>query len=286
VDLDGVPDVLVGDPFFGGVALGLGRVQLFSGATRGELWSFIGPAPRTDLGGVLAFLGDVDLDGRPDVAAGQAGVAVGSQSGGPFVLSGADGSLVGHVKDHAGAASSLGEALAGIGDLDGDGRGELLAAAPGAQGERGEVRVYSFACEPVATYCSGKASAQGCQPRMDWGGVPGASAGAPFELRGLSLPAGTTATLFYSLAGPAAVPFQGGTLCVQPPARRTPAQPTGGAPGTCGGAIAFDFNAWTAAGADPGLVPGAQVWGQVWGRDPGDPFGSTLTDALVFRVCP
>jgi hypothetical protein len=54
----------------------------------------------------------------------------------------------------------------------------------------------------------------------------------------------------------------------------------------CGGTYALDFNAWIASGADPALVPGATVCGQYWSRDPMDAFGTSLTNAIQFSICP
>ena len=60
-----------------------------------------------------------------------------------------------------------------------------------------------------------------------------------------------------------AVPWLGGTLCVQPPLRRTQALGSGGnaAPANdCSGVYAFDMNAWVQAGGDPLLVPGTTIY--------------------------
>ena len=97
--------------------------------------------------------------------------------------------------------------------------------------------------------------------------------------------------LFFYGFGQAAVPFLGGTLCVQPPLRRTPVQNSGGngpPSDDCSGTYAFDFNALIQGGGDPGLVAGADVYAQYWGRDPADTtgFGSSLTDAISFTIAP
>ena len=94
--------------------------------------------------------------------------------------------------------------------------------------------------------------------------------------------------LFYGLNGPAAIPLQGGTLCVKPPFTRTPVQTSNGnpPPDDCSGSFAFDFNALIQAGGNPGLVVGAQVQCQYWYRDPQSPSTTGLTDALVFWICP
>ena len=54
----------------------------------------------------------------------------------------------------------------------------------------------------------------------------------------------------------------------------------------CNGVLSEDFNAYIASGADPALAAGASVWIQAWSRDPGDPFGDSLSDALELVVHP
>jgi hypothetical protein len=98
----------------------------------------------------------------------------------------------------------------------------------------------------------------------------------------------TVGLLFYSAAGRASISFQGGTLCVSPPVRRTPAQSSGGAPAPvtdCSGAWSIDFNAF-GYGRPALAVPGTTIACQWWGRDAGfpAPFNSTLTDAVSYVV--
>ncbi len=92
--------------------------------------------------------------------------------------------------------------------------------------------------------------------------------------------------LFYGHAATAA-PFQGGTLCVQPPSRCTPLQGSGGtaAPANDGsGWYSFDFNAWVQFGANPLAVAGQAFFAQYWSRDPATASTTGLTDALAFAI--
>ena len=57
-------------------------------------------------------------------------------------------------------------------------------------------------------------------------------------------------------------------------------------PEDCSGTLGVDFNAVIQSGSDPGLVAGACVYAQFWSRDPADPSGSNLSDALAFRIEP
>lgn len=61
---DGVPEILVGAP----ETSNLGRVYLYDGATRSELWHVDGATPNANLGYDVSFGGDVDGDGLRDVA--------------------------------------------------------------------------------------------------------------------------------------------------------------------------------------------------------------------------
>ena len=139
-----------------------------------------------------------------------------------------------------------------------------------------------------ATYCTAKVNSQGCVPAIGWSGKPSASAPTPFFIEATLVISNKSGLFFYGRSGPAAIPFQGGTLCVAPPVRRTPAQSSGGnpPPEDCSGSFALDFNAVIQAGSDPGLVPGAQVFGQYWYRDPASPSGTGLSDSISFSICP
>jgi hypothetical protein len=140
----------------------------------------------------------------------------------------------------------------------------------------------------VATYCTAKTSSQGCAPSIGWTGLPSASLASPFEIHASSVLNNKPGILFYGFQ-PAAVPFQGGFLCVQPPQTRTAVQGSGGnpPPDDCSGAYRFDFRERIQAGADPSLVVGATVYAQYWYRDPASAsFPTGLTNALHFTIQP
>lgn len=137
----------------------------------------------------------------------------------------------------------------------------------------------------AGTYCVAKTSSSGCQPQTTTSGLPSASQATGFMVGATQVEASKNGLLFYGLAGPAALPFLGGTLCVQPPLRRTGLQASGGA-APCSGAYAFDFNAWVAGGSDPQLGAGSVVHAQHWFRDPAGSSGIGLTDAATFTLAP
>jgi hypothetical protein len=102
--------------------------------------------------------------------------------------------------------------------------------------------------------------------------------------------------LFYGVNGPAAVPFQQGTLCVKTPIKRTAGQSSGGTPAPandCSGTWSIDMNAFAVSAGPPAplpalVVPGTTVNCQWWGRDPGfaAPNNTQLSNGLSFSICP
>jgi hypothetical protein len=142
-------------------------------------------------------------------------------------------------------------------------------------------------CGVSTRYCIAKTNSAGCAPAITANGLASASAGSGLIISTSNVLDNKSGTFFYSKSGPSNAPFQGGTLCAQPPLVRTMLQHSGGTP-PCGGWFQLDFNAYIASGKDPGLVAGQQVWIQTWSRDPGfaPPNNTSLSDALGFTICP
>jgi hypothetical protein len=149
------------------------------------------------------------------------------------------------------------------------------------------------ACVPdPSVYCTAKVNALGCLPSIGFTGAPSASSASGFTIQGSQVRNQKVGLLLHGLAGPAALPFQGGTLCVASPVRRSVSVNSGGTPlpvSDCSGVYALDFNAF-AAGALGGTphpelqFPGTDVDSQWWGRDNGfpPPNNTTLSNALHF----
>lgn len=129
VDGDGRHDVVGGAPAFGGS----GTVRVHSGRTGALLLSLSGPRPGARFGVAVSTAGDYNRDGRSDVLVGADGANEAQ------IISGADGRVLLTLTGDG----RFGAGVARLPDTTGDGRDELLVAAP-ADGP-GRVRVYSGA---------------------------------------------------------------------------------------------------------------------------------------------
>ncbi len=145
-DGDGATDLVAGTPRDSTDNPQAGSVDVVRGPIEGRSYvmdvatSVLGVAAGDEVGTALCALGDVDGDGREDVAAGaplagdtDAGAVylllgrltpLGSMTAADLQLTGVDGAL-------------LGRSLASIGDADGDGGADLLIGAPGQGDEAG-----------------------------------------------------------------------------------------------------------------------------------------------------
>lgn len=122
---DGRPDFLVGAPRS---LSDKGSVFLYSGADGGERYHFDGLATTYAIGYAVAGLGDLDGDGQADFAVSSAAPAADRYAGRVFIYSGATGALIREIPSPA-DAEYFGTALAAVGDLNGDGKMELLVGA-------------------------------------------------------------------------------------------------------------------------------------------------------------
>lgn len=140
--------------------------------------------------------------------------------------------------------------------------------------------------EPIIR-CVAKVNSQGCTPEIGFAGFPSATSPSPFLLTADQVVNNKLGFLFYGY-GPNSAPWQGGTLCVRAPLKRTPASNSGGnpPPNDCSGHFSMDFNARIRSGVDPLLVPGTTVHAQWYYRDPPSSFGVGSSDAIQLTICP
>jgi hypothetical protein len=141
VDGDGFGDVAVGAPQPIGGKTGYARV--FSGLDGSGLLDWGGDSAGDLFGSAVASAGDLNGDGRSEVAVGAPGDDdQGSAAGSLRVFDGAS-ALALFTRHGAAAGAELGTSLDHAGDLNGDHLSELLASAPGAATGSGQAEAFS-----------------------------------------------------------------------------------------------------------------------------------------------
>lgn len=163
--------------------------------------------------------------------------------------------------------------LAFLWPADAIARVEIAPLDPQSAWALGGVSYFRSSPTPVR-YCSAKASSSGCLARVAPPPSQPVSGLGDYTVLVTGVDPDRNGALFYSLTGPAALPFAGGTLCLAAPVRRLPVAWSGAGAG-CNGSLAFVANA---GALDPG--PGRSAWIQAVIRDPWDPFRLTLSDAV------
>jgi hypothetical protein len=134
VDRDGASDAIIGEP-----GVDRGTTWLISGRTGTVIRSFDGE-PGDANGYAIADAGDTNRDGYHDIISGAPGQTA-DAPGRAYLYSGRDGSLL-HAFAGEATAESLGAAVSSAGDVNHDGRPDVLIGAPGHAGG-GIAYVYS-----------------------------------------------------------------------------------------------------------------------------------------------
>lgn len=140
----------------------------------------------------------------------------------------------------------------------------------------------------ATSYCTAKTNSIGCVPTLAYAGSPSLSANEPLQVSVSNILNQHTANLIWSRF-PNAAPFQGGTLCVQAPAVRTPLAHSGGTPAPavdCTGAYAFTFT--PSYLASKAVLAGQTLHIQFSGRDSGfaAPNNRSLSAGLAVTILP
>ncbi|MEZ6195873.1 MAG: hypothetical protein R3F20_09100 [Planctomycetota bacterium] len=147
VNGDGVPDIVSGSPYADFPVVNAGYVRVYSGLDGSVLLNAAGAVTDGRWGATVGRAGDINGDGFADVIAGASLEASGGviNSGRVAVLSGFDGSVL--FQDAAGGADyRIGHAVAGFGDLNGDGYDDFGYSVPGdptVLGATGRFDIYS-----------------------------------------------------------------------------------------------------------------------------------------------
>jgi len=155
-DGDDIAEYAIGSPFAQSLFGGNGLVEIFSGATGFPVTEFSGaPGAPSNFGMALATGGDADGGGASDLLVG----APSQGAGGEAILISSETRAELAVIPSAGPVSLTGQALAFLGDQDGDGRSEFAVGSPRydlATGETdaGRVGIWSFANDSLTELAS------------------------------------------------------------------------------------------------------------------------------------
>jgi len=111
--------------------LNVGSVFVYSGLDGSLLYQKDGSAASDIFGFSVAWAGDVNADGKDDfiIGANMANPGGINDAGSVFIYSGSDGSLLFQI-DGDNISDRLGSSVAGAGDVNGDGRDDIIVAAP------------------------------------------------------------------------------------------------------------------------------------------------------------
>jgi hypothetical protein len=301
VDGDGWPDLAIGawgtDLGASGVNTNYGTVAVLSGewvasTSQGQppqtaqfVLQVDGTTPGDGLGSALASVGDLDLDGAPELALGASQSASGTISGPGFVelVSGRTGALL-YRKFGDVLGDGFGSALAAAGDLDGDSVADVLAGAPASTSGgpySGQARVFTGYDQVGSPFCTALPNSTGLSAAiLGHGNSSVASDGLLLSVE--HVPALVTGIFVFG-AGQTPIPAGDGILCL------------GGSPLYRLGAVAADSAGRLVLPVDlqglppgaPAILPGASWNFEAYYRDPlAGGTGFNFSNALAVLFVP
>jgi lysyl endopeptidase len=140
-------------------------------------------------------------------------------------------------------------------------------------------------CPNPVVYCTAKISTNLCAPAIASTGTASLSAPSSFVVTTTNMESQVTGLDFFGTGGQAAIPFQGGFLCVGGTVNRLVGKFSGGA-GPCSGSLSYTLSDVLLHPAGGSLVAGVHLQMQSWSRDLADPFGSSLSNGIDAVICP
>jgi len=220
VNNDGRPDWVVGAPEDANVfASGEGYARVFSGANGSTLYTFHGTQTSDRFGTSVDGAGDVNNDGFADIVVGAPLVSLfGNNRGQMKVYSGANGSVL-WTFDGSVNLDKLGYLVVGVGDVNNDGRPDILSAsreAPGGGTQRGNVKIYSGLNGTILHNINGTSNNQRLGLAATGMGDVNGDNRADFALSGLTggvkVYSGATGAILYSIPTPLSTDIFGASL--------------------------------------------------------------------------
>ncbi len=226
-------------------------------------WNFI----QQTATGPWTGLGPSSIDHQADTQ--------GGNSGSPIILVSTGGAIGIHTHG-------------GCGDTSGSNHGTRIGQSS-LQAALASPRGVLACAGSWSTYCTAKVNSQGCTSVLSASANPSFAGGPGSCVVTAANVLNNQNGIFFYGTTPAAIPFQGGTLCVSGSIARTGIQSAGGnpPPADCSGTYAFDLGARIASGVDPRLATGTTIVGQFWSRDPMSPsYPSGLTGGIRLTIGP